>query len=289
MDIESGRIRFRLSGRQVSLIWDGLNKVVTSDFTWRKQKRGTYSYPLDVYPPPPGFDRGTRSKELMALVVGLWQSLRPKISKGGRVQMNAFEIRIAIFALRANIGWHRHWKHKLRASDAETKQRWKIDPESLKRLRSRTRRVIHSLERYLKRANRRMLLSIDKADFSALLGVWRAHLRWMRVHIAYFPAPRPLMKGRKAMSQRILDEMVAIAERGLRDKGYQAPDPEDLRKLMRLYAAYSRRGRIGSFSVPVLMQFKKSLSCAWQLAAFVLQRRKLPLIGQPPLRRAVRP
>ena len=95
-------------------------------------------------------------------------------------------------------------------------------------------RVICSIERQMKRANRVLFKLVTWEQYAALVNAWTAHLRWMRLHIAYFkPLPKTI-RGCKIGRQAILDELVLIAARGIRYQAYQPPELEELRRIMRL-------------------------------------------------------
>jgi hypothetical protein len=49
---------------------------------------------------PPGFDSGTFSQSMMEGIKHLWIKLKPKASKGGRIRMDAFELREAALSAR---------------------------------------------------------------------------------------------------------------------------------------------------------------------------------------------
>ena len=106
--------------------------------------------------------------------------------------------------------------------------------------------MILTLERNLKRANRALLKSVSRSEFVAQMRDWRAHLNWMRLHIAYFEPLRPRAFGQKTRQQNILDELVRMAEHGIRIEGYQPPEAEELRRIMRMYA--SSADNVGYFS-----------------------------------------
>jgi hypothetical protein len=98
----------------MSVIWPGLNRLITS-YTVRQSKRGVhYEYPFRVYPPPGGFNRGTFSQDNMNKIRALWKRLYPRSKTGGRVQMDAIELRAVIFAIGANIDDVRKRRHDLR-------------------------------------------------------------------------------------------------------------------------------------------------------------------------------
>ena len=153
-------IRFRLSAAQMLVIWPGLDLLFKS-YAARQHKGGIrYEYPFWIDPPPRGFDCGTFDQEMMDEILGLWKRLRPKAKAGGRVQMDTIELRATIFAIRANIDFVRKRRHDHRRLDPETRARFMIDDKSYDQLKIKSQRVICSLERHMKRANRVLLKSV---------------------------------------------------------------------------------------------------------------------------------
>ena len=62
---------------------------------------------------------------------------------------------------------------------------------------------------------------MSRDEHGLLTYAWRMHLLWMRLHIAYFKPSRRI-RGRKVQQQKMLDELMKMAEHGIRNEGYQA-------------------------------------------------------------------
>ena len=273
-------IRFRLSAAQMSVIWPGLDLLIRS-YASRKHKGGIrYEYPFWVDPPRGGFSRSEFDQDFMDKILDLWKRLRPKAKAGGRVQMDTIEIRAAIFAIRANIDFVRKRRHDLRRLDLETRARFVIDDKSLAQLKTKSQRTIHSLERHMKRANRALIKPITREQYALLIHAWKPHLRWMRLHIAYFKPRLPIIRGRKIGQQAILDELMQMADHGIRNAGYQPPEPEELRRIMRLYASSARRWREGPYTVQYMMENKTYYQAVSHLSMFVLRRLDLEKLSK---------
>lgn len=259
----------------MSVTWPGLDLLVKM-YASRRQKGGIrYEYPFRHYPPPGGFDYGEFDQDMMDEILALWKQLRPKAKAGGRVQMDTIELRAAIFAIRANIDFVRKRRHDRRRQSLETKTRFQIDDRSYYQLKIKSQRVIRSLEGQMKRANRILLKAITKEQYAALMNVWKAHLRWMRLHITYFKPLLKVIRGRRIRQQQDLDDLMQMAERGIRDRGYQPPDPKELRRLMRLYVRSARRGREGIWTARFLLDGNRGLGYCSFLAKFVIRRLEL--------------
>lgn len=255
----------------MAIIWPGLDLIFNSYLA--RQTKGTtrYAYPFYMYPSPSPFDCGIFNDSMMAGIVALWKRLNPKAKTGGRVQMDTIELRTAIFAIRAQIDFVRGRRHSYRRSSPEVKTRLRIDDESLDKLKVKSKRMILTLERHLKRANRALQRSISQSAFAALIRTWKAHLCWMRGHIAYFRPSPPVVKGRRIQQQRVLDELMKMAEHGIRNEGYQPPEAKELRRMMRLYVRSVRRGG-ETYSAPDLLRRKQWFTANKYLGLFVLDR-----------------
>lgn len=97
-------ISIRLTPTQMSVIWPGLDFLVRAEAS--RQGKGIlhYGHPFRIYPAPPNFDLGRYSPELMDQIEGLWKRLRGKKGRGGRLQISAIELRVAVFSVRVTKG-----------------------------------------------------------------------------------------------------------------------------------------------------------------------------------------
>jgi hypothetical protein len=270
-------IRFRLTSLQSSLIWRGLEFIVKSHIVRRDKGLIPYSYPFRLYPPPIGFDRGAYNTEIMDQIMDIWNTLLSKGAAGGRVQMNTLQVRAAIFAVRVHIDLWRKQKHIGRRWSADVKNRHCIDEAAFKQLELKAQRVIRSLERHRKRANRHLLTLITREEYAALIiDAWKKHLRWMRLRLVYFKPLPPVIPGNKTGFQLILNKLGEMVEQGIRNEGYRPLDAEELRRMMRLFVASSRRGREGgNWNIRYLLKNANSTPAKSFLANFVLRRLNL--------------
>lgn len=275
MSSDPAVVRLRLSPSQISAIWPGLDRIVRSYGSYRSSHNWIYSYPFRLYPPPRGFDRGTFDADLMDQMVGLWKRLRPKAKTGGRTQMNAVEVRAAILAVRVNLDWWRYEKHRQRKNAARATRLIGVAPETLSRLQKRAHRTIQALERHMKRANRQLLALVARDAYTALMNVWRAHVRWIRLHIVYFRPRRPILKATKKRYQGILRELEEMARDALAQDGYVQPPVSEFRHVIRQFARSCRRGRQEPFNIPYMLKSRQDRFAKTHLAKFVLDRVRL--------------
>ena len=186
--------------------------------------------------------------------------------------MNAVELRAAIFAIRANISYVRRRRNDCGTKSPAPKNEPLIDDQSFEQLKIESKRVIHSLERRMKRANNALLKSATREEYAALMGRWRLHLRWMHLRLVWFKPLRPIIFSGRIRQQQDLDELMKMAERGLKNAGYQPPEARELRRMMRLFARSARRFREGGYFVRTMLRNKTDFTNTWYLGQFVLDR-----------------
>jgi len=279
MRSDQDAISIRLTANQVSLIWSGLNEIVKSHSAWLGKKEPAFSYPFRLYPPPPEFDGGEFSPKFMELVLGVWKRLRSNVNCGGRFRVNTIEIRAAILGVRINMDRSRFKRNAARRHSNRAKDEEELDGASQKRLKDRTDRVIRALECHMKRANYRLRALISTPEYDTMMKQWLAHVRWMRLHFAYFKVRRSGVPGLKTAYQQALNDLTMIAVAGIQREGYKLPDPVQLRKIMRLYVAYTRRNRL-PYPVRYMLKNAKSIGVQYILCRFVEQRLSLVEIEQ---------
>jgi len=156
----------------------------------------------------------------------------------------------------------------------------RIDDKYIAKQKGKSKHVITSLERSTKRANRGLISAAGEERYLALLLVWKRHLRWMRLRIAYFKPLGKLLFGYRKRRQKDNDELMQNAKYGLRDAGNQPPNDIALRHFMRLYARYARDGRQGHWTVRFLLETKTSFNSRFHLAHFVIDRTKLKALAK---------
>lgn len=275
MSSASTAVRFRLSRSQMSYIWPGLDLIAKEYSSHPAGKYRRFCYPFRLYPPASGFNRGKYNADLMSHVIEVRRRLRPKAYTGGRVQMDAIDIRAAILAIRVNLDWWRYLEHLRRKESNETKVALRVDRESLRRQKERGQRVIRSLERHMKRSNSWLLKEVGKECYDALMSAWRAHVRWIRLYLVYFKPRRIGPASNRKLYQTILDEFERIARIAIAEEGYEPRDAKELRRVMRLFAVSLRRGRQYRMDIPYVLKYEDGYLVKPAMADFVLKRLKL--------------
>lgn len=110
----------------------------------------------------------------------------------------------------------------------------RIDPGTLKELKAKSARTIRSLERYTKRADYRLRELVPQENYFGYMNSWKAHLRWIRLHLVYFKPLNLVRTGRKTMFQIILNELIEVAKEMISAEGLLPPSEVELRRVMRL-------------------------------------------------------
>ena len=258
-------IAIRLSSRQVSLIWPGLNFVVLAERTRKARGVAHCSYPYGMQPLPRGFDCGTYSERMMSSINGLWDSLGPKRKTGGRLRLDTFGIRAALLAVRLTLqvprflyrteidGTQRDLNLVPRRDEArrgrlsaELKSLRQRKQSELPKLKTQTNRVIKTLERLGKRAIRRFSAMRSKQEVDTLSGEWGDHVRWIRFNLAYFQ-PFKLPPDFRIMQRRRIDTLVKMAKQEIQRRRSVAPDEKELRKIARAFVRSCKQGHHGQF------------------------------------------
>ncbi len=268
-------VRVRLSNPQINVLTPAIELIVRSHQERLRKGSSPLTYPFRIYPPPRGFDRGTYNQAFMEKILNLSEALKTKSKSGLRLTVDTWQLRAAVFAIRAYLDYLRLLRRKQRREESALKERLFLDDRLIALPREKSHRVIRSLERHMKRANRALIKAVGKKQYTKLTVAWKAHLRWMRLHIVYCkPRVKPL-SGRRARYQRDLDELMEIAKRGLREEGYEPPQDRALLSIVRLYARYARQGHIGMWTIGFLHEDKERFLRKYYLAQFVIKRSKL--------------
>ena len=115
-----------------------------------------------------------------------WTQLGPKKAAGGRAHMNFIDVRTAILSARVNLKLYRNRTAQARKWGEATKRRFRLDRIGIDRFKADTARVVCSLERIMKRADRLYVRAESEEQFVVLRKQWKAHLRWMKFNLLYF-------------------------------------------------------------------------------------------------------
>jgi hypothetical protein len=267
-------VRLRLSPAQTAILAPGIEMITRSYKDRLRTGSSRLSYPFRIFPAR-GFNRGAFNQLFMDNFLDLGERLRTKTKNRKSVRMDTFQLRASVFAIRAYIDFVRRLRRQYRRTGLEGKARMHIDDKSFTQLKAKSQPVIHSLERHMKRANRALMTAVGRKAYAARTAAWKAHLLWMRLHVAYCKPWAKPNKNLRKQQQQAINDLVQMAKRGLHNAGYDPPEEKDLRHLIRLYAKYARGGRQGHWTVRFMLANKASFTSTHYLAQFVIQRSKL--------------
>ena len=241
-------VTVELSKGQLALIWPGLAYIVSAYQMERQGGTTPTSYPFVMYPPRRGFDSGTFSQPMMDRIISLLRALQPKVNAGGRFQLDSFELRAAAFAARTTLRLRRVRAREGRKARTRSQYGSNSEKRAIARQALRTGRLIPTLERYMKRAKRRFMLTASEDEFRKLSKEWQSHLRWIQFRLTYFK-PWSTFFGvpmRKRYQQHI-ELLVKMAKDAIEVRRLKQPPAKDLRRVIRRFSADSHRGRIGNY------------------------------------------
>jgi hypothetical protein len=144
--------------------------------------------------------------------------------------------------------------------------------DGLRTTESQIKRLIRSLERHMKRGHRRLLNEISPIQFRALSKEWQSHLRWMRFHLIYFKPFRPLGARQRKRQQEIIDRLVSMAKQAILAERFRPPNERVLRRVIRQFVRYSRRGRQGAKHHRYMLTYSESPFAQAALLQFIERR-----------------
>ena len=136
----------------MSLIWPGLDLIRKSYVAHRDKTGRNFSYPFQLYPPAPRFDRGKLEPMLMEHILHLEKELRPNVVKGCRLQVETIQLRAMTCAARINREYVRFCKRAWKISDKERRSVLAVTQRFGPSLRMRQTAVIDLLVALAKRA-----------------------------------------------------------------------------------------------------------------------------------------
>ena len=100
-------IRVRLSPAQIAVLAPGIELITRSYQDSQRVGTSRLSYPFRLFPPPRGFDRGDFNQLFMDNFLDLGEDLSTKAKTRTSVQMDTFQLRASVFAIRAYIDFAR--------------------------------------------------------------------------------------------------------------------------------------------------------------------------------------
>ncbi len=115
-------VRFRLSPAQIAILAPGIELITRSYQTRQRTGTSPLAYPFRIFPPPRGFDRGLYNQTFMDNTIALREIIRANFEISRWVKMDAFHLRAAIFAIRANVDYARLLRRQQRRKSLRQSQ-----------------------------------------------------------------------------------------------------------------------------------------------------------------------
>lgn len=211
----------------------------------------------------------------MSRTVALCALLKPKRFSGGILELDSFQLRAAAFSARVTLKLQRFIRDNkgVRRYSLEAQRDQGYDRASIKRLKLKVGRLIKLLEREMKRAARRSAAAGAGNAFEVLSEEWRAHLRWMQVHLAYFTPYRP-GSGIGRLQRKRIDRLVAMVN-AIAIAGSVAPNEKLLRKTIRGFVHECHLGRVGYHDFLYMLRNELSPTIQAELFEYVASKMQL--------------
>ena len=195
-------------------------------------------------------DKGTYDQRFMDGILALRSRLAS--AKGGvRLRIaSAYEVAALIVAARVALKRHQHGHHRL----------------DIDRIDWRTERLLRRLETVRKRAKRAEIKRSGQDNYRQTASEWRSFVRWLRLHFLDCRCSRKRRLTPARHRRATIDRLAAWTRAELIDRQEPLPPERELRRLVRLFLRYVRRGRRG-WGVRHLMN--NQVFAASQIATFV--------------------
>jgi len=235
--LQDCKLDLRLSSRQMGVILPGLKLIVESH---EKRQQGEWlgSSALLFYNVFGGIIKtklrpGKYSQSVMNQIIDLFAQLKTPMGASKRLRVTSVQIRAAILAIRTYQDFLRYEAYRYRKEAKRVQEIFGFDKRSRTRVIKKGRRVIRTLERLLKRANRLEQREAGQEEHSAIVARWRNHLQWVRTHLTYFRRPPPFPFQSRKWIRALIDYGVELAKFELTNRGYCLPSRKNLRRRVR--------------------------------------------------------
>lgn len=238
----------RLPSQDRQLIVAGLGYIAANHYFWAKKIAVAGTRPDLSWACA---DKGTYNQGFMDGILALHARLA--LAKAGvRLQVTStYQVAALMLAARVALRRHNHGHHQL----------------DIGRIAQRTKRLLRRLETVRKRVKRGKITRSGLDSYRQSASEWRSFIRWIRLHFLDCPC---LLTRRLLTPTRhrraIVNQLVGWTRDELIDRQEPLPPEPELRRLVRLFLRYVRRGRRG-WGVPHLMD--NQVFAASQIATFI--------------------
>lgn len=236
---ELGQIKFRLTRKEILLVYTGLQPAICSYAQAREFGQLPFTSFFRVYPhlrPPHGKFR----QELMDFLMRLWSVIcgwvRTSESRTHRMETDAIGVAALAFFARASMAQIRHGHL----------------PSPVTNPKLAIARLTRKLERYRRRALRSCERSGRGRTYARASSQWRDFLTWVRSHLLYCQCRLPIMTSHRRRQVSYLARIELLARDVVREQHLEMPTEKELHRLVRLCVAYARRGRLNATLLDLL-------------------------------------
>ena len=222
----------RVKKRPVELMYVALRHLYLNqiNFIHTGQTRSYDHHPDAYYRGALNYTLGKYDEEFIKTFLDLWAQVKELRATGGRIYgLDAFGIAACMFAVRATMKRVRHGHHQPWAEGLE----------------SSADRFLARLERLRKQLKRRMISETHPLDYFDKSQRWESFLCFLHNYYFFCRCSYRPRNGLYVMRSLVIDQFVRWTEKELQDR--DEPVPANLRKLIRRYIGYVRRGRTNYF------------------------------------------
>ena len=246
--IPSSTHRFRLSPRDSLLINVGLSWIVWNYWFWVNNHVFINGRPDRRW--LPHVDRGVYNQDLMNSIVALHARI-VSLKSGGRLRVSTpFDFAACALAVRVAITSHRHGHTQIEVANIERS----------------SKRLLRRLENTRKRAKRAQIRRSGHDAYTHETRSWKEFVRWLRVAFLDCRCKRKRRLTPTHHRRALINQLVEWTRAELIDRQEPLPPERELRRLVRLFLRYVRRGRRG-WGVRHLMD--NQVFAASQIATFI--------------------
>ena len=160
--------------------------------------------------------------EMAAKIMSLRGKLR-ELSQSRKIRLDAFQPAVAGFALRLR---------KAHRSAGPTQ----VKPDEIRLLQAK-------IEAYRKRAKRAAIMRAGKSEYEAAARRWKRFAAWSRYNLMYFKLPKRGQPLRANLWREQRQQLTEAISRVLADHFYQAPNGQEMARIVTLATTSLRRCR----------------------------------------------
>ena len=224
-NLHAGNIFVRLSPSQIRVVRAGLNWIANNYQVRLEGKAGDGRSFAQIW--KRRFDPGVYDQRFMDDLLAVHARVASLSASYGRLRFaSSFQVAGCALAIRIALKRHGDGHNRL----------------AIPRIGSVGKRALSRLEAIRKRAKRAEVKQWGMQAYRQQSHQWQRFVVWLRVHLASCYRMR-LKIGSSGLHRKNLTQLVDWTRQELQDRKDQLPDEPELRRLVRLFLSYVRRGR----------------------------------------------